>query len=48
MFQDLVEAEIIYCAIWNDKKTLAFHPELLPEVPDIFQKSVRIILTLPE
>ena len=38
MFQDLVEAEIMYCAIWNDKKTLAFHPELLPEVPDIFSE----------
>lgn len=38
MFQDLVEAEIIYCAIWNDKKTLAFHPELLSEVPDIFSE----------
>lgn len=36
MFQDLVEAEIFYCAIWNDKRTLSYRPELLDELPDKF------------
>lgn len=38
MFQDLVEAEIIYGAIWNDKKTLQYHPELLEQYPDRFSE----------
>ena len=38
MFQDLVEAEMIYCAIWNNPKTLAFRPELLLDQPDLFLK----------
>lgn len=38
MFQDLVEAEIIYGAIWNDKKTLQYHPELLKQYPDRFSE----------
>ncbi len=38
MFQDLVEAEMIYCAIWNNQKTLSFRPELLLDQPDIFLK----------
>lgn len=38
MFQDLVEAEMIYCAIWNNQKTLSFRPELLLDKPDIFLK----------
>jgi hypothetical protein len=29
MFQDLVEAEIIYGAIWNNEKTLVYQPEIL-------------------
>lgn len=36
MFQDLVEAEIFYCAIWNDRRTLSYRPELLDELPDKF------------
>ena len=36
MFQDLVEAEIVYGAIWNNEKTLAYHPELLERYPDRF------------
>lgn len=38
MFQDLVEAEIIYGAIWNDKKTLQYHPELLKQYSDRFSE----------
>lgn len=38
MFQDLVEAEIVYGAIWNDRKTIAYHPELLTEYEDVFVK----------
>ena len=48
MFQDLVEAEIIYCAIWNDKKRWPFIRSFSRKFPIFFQKSVRIILTLPE
>lgn len=29
IFQDLVEAEILYCAVFDNEKTAAFHPELL-------------------
>lgn len=38
MFQDLVEAEIVYGAIWNDKRTLQYQPELLSSCPDKYQK----------
>ncbi len=36
MFQDLVEAGILYCAIWNDRRTRAWHPELLEGRKDLF------------
>ena len=36
MFQDLVEAEIFYGAIFNNEKTLHYQPELFQTVPDIF------------
>lgn len=36
MFQDLVEAEIIYGAIFNNKKTLKYKPEFFQEIPDLF------------
>ncbi len=36
MFQDLVEAEILYGAIWNNAKTLQYHPEILESGTDIF------------
>lgn len=36
MFQDLVEAEIIYGAIYNNEKTLQYQPELFRELPDLF------------
>ncbi len=36
MFQDLVEAEIVYGAIWNNRKTVIYRPELLESCPDRF------------
>lgn len=36
MFQDLVEAEILYGAVWNNEKTLEYHPDLFAGVPDLF------------
>ncbi|MDO5541590.1 MAG: PEP/pyruvate-binding domain-containing protein [Eubacteriales bacterium] len=38
MFQDLVEAEIRYSAIFNNQKTLQYHPELFDNVPDRFME----------
>ncbi|HIY01823.1 MAG TPA: PEP/pyruvate-binding domain-containing protein [Candidatus Blautia faecipullorum] len=38
MFQDLVEAQILYGAIFNNKKTLSYHPELFDGCPDLFQE----------
>ena len=35
IFQDLVEAEILYTAVFNDAKTLHFHPEKLLDSPDL-------------
>lgn len=36
MFQDLVEAEIIYGTIYNNEKTLRYQPELFRKLPDLF------------
>lgn len=36
MFQDLVEAEILYGAVWNNEKTLEYHPDLFAGNPDLF------------
>ena len=36
MFQDMVEAEMTYSAIWNDSRTLRYAPELLVNEPDLF------------
>ena len=36
MFQDLVEAEIRYGAIFGDEKTIAYQPELFSDVVDRF------------
>ena len=36
MFQDMVEAEMSYCAIWNDAKTLQYNPGLLDGERDLF------------
>jgi hypothetical protein len=35
IFQDLVEAEILYTAIFENKKTIRFRPELLKRCPDL-------------
>lgn len=37
MFQDLVEAEIIYGAIYNNEKTLHYEPEMFEKLPDLFE-----------
>ena len=37
MFQDLVEANIFYCAIWNDKRTLKYNPALI-QGPNLFDE----------
>ena len=34
IFQDLVEAEILYTAVFNNQKTVHFHPERLLSSPD--------------
>ena len=36
MFQDLVEADIFYSAVWNDSRTKQFHPELLEGMKNLF------------
>ena len=36
MFQDMVEAEMTYSAIWNDGRTLRYTPNLLEDETDIF------------
>ena len=35
IFQDLVEAEILYTAVFNNPKTVHFHPEKLTGSPDV-------------
>lgn len=37
IFQDLVEAEILYTAIFENKKTIHFRPELLKTCPDLIE-----------
>lgn len=36
MFQDMVEAEISYCAIWDGQKTIAYDPALFEDEKDLF------------
>lgn len=36
MFQDLIEAGIFYCAIWNDHRTKIYHPDLFIQCRNIF------------
>lgn len=38
MFQDLVEAQILYGAVYNDRRTLAYHAELFGDIPDRFMQ----------
>ena len=35
IFQDLVEAEILYTAVFSDRKTIHFAPERLSDCPDL-------------
>jgi len=35
IFQDLVEAEILYTAVFHNQKTVHFHPEKLESSPDL-------------
>ena len=37
MFQDLVEADIFYGAIFGDEKTLQFHPKLFEDCEELFE-----------
>ena len=39
IFQDLVEAQILYMAVFPGNRTLHFQPELLKEVPDILPET---------
>ncbi len=36
MFQDLVESEILYGAIWNNSKTRTYAPDIILKFPDLF------------
>ena len=38
IFQDLVEAQILYMAVFSGNKTLHFRPELLKQVPNIIRE----------
>lgn len=38
MFQDLVEAQILYGAVYNDRRTLTYHAELFGDIPDRFMQ----------
>lgn len=38
MFQDLVEAEILYGAILCNEKTIQYRPELFEDAPDLFEE----------
>ena len=38
IFQDLVEAEILYTAVFSNEKTKCYAPELLKTVPDIVEE----------
>ncbi|MBQ1290674.1 MAG: phosphoenolpyruvate synthase [Lachnospiraceae bacterium] len=35
IFQDLVEADILYTAVFEDERTLQYHPEQLMELPNL-------------
>ncbi len=40
IFQDLVEADILYCAVFDNEKTVHFRPELLKELPNLLPEIV--------
>ena len=35
IFQDLVEAQILYTAVFNNQKTMRFNPDILSSCPDL-------------
>ncbi len=45
LFQDLVEADIFYSAIWNDRRTLAYREDFFADLPNRFPE---ICPDLPE
>lgn len=36
MFQDLVEADILYCALWNDQRTIRYQENLFEKLENLF------------
>lgn len=46
MFQDTVEAEMTYSAIWNDPRTLEYTPELLTDRGNLFPEICPDLLEL--
>ena len=42
IFQDLVEAGILYTAVFEEKSTIAWNPELLSSLPDITDSLTRL------
>ena len=36
MFQDLVEADIFYNAVWEDNRRILYHPELFEKEKNLF------------
>ncbi|MFQ6805024.1 MAG: hypothetical protein ACLRT5_09440 [Lachnospiraceae bacterium] len=38
MFQDLVEADILYCALWNDQRTVRYEENKFEELENLFRK----------
>lgn len=48
MFQDLVEAEIFYGAIWNNEKTRVYRPESLEQCPNLLGEICPEFETLSE
>lgn len=41
IFQDLVEAKILYAAVFENEKTKSFHPERITALPNIIDESVQ-------
>ena len=38
MFQDLVESDILYCALWNDRRTLRYSEDFFLDLENLFPK----------
>lgn len=48
MFQDLVESDIFYAAIFENEHTLSFHPECLERFPNLFGQICPLYAQLDE